>query len=279
MITRHLGKRLYDLADGRLENAENLEAMAHLETCSACSRVWHEALSARLALQTSGSGIDMRFSQRLLDRARIAEIAGAEPRRQAKAARGIRPHVLRATALASVALVFALAALYVLGEPHQVSLRSFAADSGHGARSLALVNHPIAAEGGVASWDDPAWEGTDIVPLSSVVVERDGAPVLRATAVFGPQQMVISELRGQLVVDPADGLVRTEAESHTVYVLEGVEVTVLFESGDSVIRIDCYCELHIVLDATAEFPEAQPPGVLERIGSGVATVASAVTGG
>ena len=86
MITRHVTKQLNLLIDGRLEREDALKAMGHLAECEWCTTEWEALRRDRGALQTSGSGIDMRSAQKLLNRERIAVIAQTEPRRHAKVA-------------------------------------------------------------------------------------------------------------------------------------------------------------------------------------------------
>jgi hypothetical protein len=277
VTTRHLGKRLYLLVDGRLDRADAIEAMTHLEDCEACTNEWREILRAREALQTSGSGIDMRFARRLLDRDRIAEIAQAEPKRHVKVASGVRPHVVRATALGTVATIAVLSVLYALGEPDRVGIDSLA--------SANAENGPVRVVGeegpdprSLDPWAHPVWDDSEFVPISAWILDDDGVPMLQATVLLGEHEMLITERKGRLVVRPDDAVVRAEDTSREVYLVDGDDSAVVFESADAVVMIGCTCPMDSLLGAVDEFPEASGQGVLARLGSGVGEVADAVTG-
>jgi hypothetical protein len=279
MTTRHLGKRLSQLLDGRLNDEETLEAMAHLESCPACNEEWDDLRRDREALQTSGSGIDMRNAQKLLNRDRIAEIAQAEPRRHVKVAGGVRPHFMRATLLSTAGVTVVLALLYALGEPGVVSPDAFVAEAVHHGPDLRIVPSSSAADEVLAPWVHPEWGEGTIAPAQAVRTEANGVRVVRALVFVGDDELMVSEVKGQLPSEPTDPLVRVEHEARDVFQIEGEDSTIFFESEDAVVRLDCTCSLESLLAVADTFPESRDPGVFERLGQGVGAVANAVTGG
>ncbi len=279
MTARHLGKRLFPLLDGRLDRAETLEAMAHLDSCPGCSQEWADLRRDREALQTSGSGIDMRFAQKLLDRDRIAEIAQAEPRRHIKVAGGVRPHFLRATLLSAAGVTIVLMLLYALGEPGVVGPEAFIAGSAN--HEAVLRNFPSseAQQEALAPWVHPMWREGTVAPVSAVRMEANGVHIVVAVVIVGNDELTVSEAKGRLPADLGDPLVRVNHDAREVFQVEGEDSTIFFESENSVVRIDCSCPLESLLAVADTFPESRDLGVFERLGQGVGAVASAVTGG
>ena len=279
MTTRHLGKRLCLLLDSRLDRDETLRAMAHLDECEACSEEWESLRRDREALQTSGTGIDMRFAQRLLDKERIAEIALAEPKRHAKAATGAHPHVLRATVLSASGVVGILAILYILGQPKEIPLETFLYGSQYSGLAIGTSAAPaMTSVPDMEAWAHPVWDAPVDAQVEAVVFTDGSGRILSATMVVAAEEFTVTERKGQLPADVSNVLERTGTESRDVFLLEGDGTSVLFESGNKVVKIDCACPVEDLVGFADTFPEGRAPGVLERLGEGVGVFADAVTG-
>lgn len=279
MTTRHVTRQLNLLIDGRLAREDALKAMGHLAECEWCTAEWEAMRRDREALQTSGSGIDMRSAQRLLNRERIAVIAQTEPRRHAKIARSVHPHVLRGSLLVAAGVVGILTILYVLGEPKEVQLSTlFDGASAHG---LAAPTESQMSAGGIdvlATSGQPEWASEEIVPLGMVIQENDGIRISHTTARMGDQEMVVTESRGRLPHDVDEVLERSDQGNRAVYL--GDDGTgVVFASGDSVVRITCDCSEETLVVIVDAFPDEQHPGLLTRVGDGMGAIADVVTGG
>ncbi len=176
MTTRHLGKRLYALVDGRLSREDAYVAMAHVGECAECAAKWEALRKDRIALQTSGTGIDMSFTSHLLDRERIAEIARDEPKRHVRAARGkvVNVAVIGVVLFAGGALFLGI--LWKLGAPPEVGLQVAAIPDAATASSVQLMGAPrMRLEGSLVSWVHPVWETSTLIPIdASVIHTADG---------------------------------------------------------------------------------------------------------
>ncbi|MCJ7827057.1 MAG: zf-HC2 domain-containing protein [Demequinaceae bacterium] len=280
MLSRHVIRQLNLLIDGRLEREDALKAMAHLEGCERCTAEWDALRRDREALQTSGTGIDMRSAQRLLGRERIAVLAQAEPRRLAKAATGVRPHILKGTIMAASGVIAILSILYMLGEPREIPLSSLLpGNTIYGPTVSTLVmDNADARENAIAS-ESPAWQVPEMTPLGTIIVDDNGARVSRTTVLMGENRFTVTERRGRLPKDVEDFLQRSDQGEREVFLFDEEGSGVMFESGDNVISIDCDCSLDVLVGIVNTFPEESSPGVLTRLGDGVGVIADAVTGG
>ncbi|MBN2177729.1 MAG: zf-HC2 domain-containing protein [Demequinaceae bacterium] len=280
MLNRHVIRQLNLLIDGRLEREDALKAMAHLERCERCTAEWEALRRDREALQTSGSGIDMRSARKLLERERIAVLAQAEPRRLAKAATGVRPHVLKATVLVASGVISVLTILYILGEPKEIPLsRLLPGNTIYGPTVSTLADSNLGARDQVVAYETPAWLAEDMTPLGTIVGEDDGARVSQTTVLFGENCLTVTERQGRLPRDVGEHLERSDQGEREVFLLDEEGSGILFESGDSVITVGCDCTLDVLVGIVDSFPEESSPGILTRLGDGVGAVADAVTGG
>jgi len=278
--TRHVTRQLNLLIDGRLGREDALKVMGHLAECELCTAEWDALRRDREALQTSGSGIDMRFAQKLLNRERIAVIAQTEPRRHAKVARSVRPHVLRGSLIAVSGVVGILTILYMLGEPKEVQLSAFVeGNSVNGLTSHAI--YPLGAGGmnSLVTSGQPGWASEEITQLGTVIQENNGVRVSRTTARMGENEFIVTESRGRLPQNVGEVLERSDQGGREVFLLDGDGSGVLFASGDGVVMIDCSCSGEALAGVVEAFPEEQPPGVLTRVSDGMGEIADAVTGG
>lgn len=279
-MAHHVTRQLSLLIDGRLERPDALKAMAHLAECETCTSEWAALRKDHEALQTSGSGIDMRFAQRLLDRERIAVIAQAEPRRHAKAASTMRPHVLRGTLMVASGAIGILAILYLLGEPQEIPVSTLiAGNSATGQAVMAIsVNGADKADTLVAS-GHPEWVDSEMVPLETVTLEEDGIRLSQTTVRMGENQFVVTEGHGRLQRDIGEVLEQSTQGDRAVFLVDGEGAGILFASGDMVVMIDCSCSEEVLIGVAEYFPEESPPGVLTRLGDGVEELADVVTWG
>jgi hypothetical protein len=281
VTTRHLGKRLYALVDGRLSREDAYVAMAHVGECEECAARWQALREDRIALQTSGTGIDMSFASHLLDRSRIAEIARDEPRRHVRAAhgRGVNVAVLGISALAGGALVLGL--LWNLGAPPEVGLEVAAPPDQSTAASVQLMGAPrMRVEGSLISWVHPPWESTDVIPVDAAVIQMaDGTTVLVASILAGGEPIRVIEQRGTLPAGFGAGLPKGMATDREVYVVSENPSQIVWDAGGVVVSLGCTCAVDVLESVASEFPDGHEPGVLERLGDGLESVANAVAGG
>lgn len=281
MTTRHLGKRLYALVDGRLSRDEAYVAMAHVGECAECAAQWQALRRDRIALQTSGTGIDMSHARGLLDRDRIAEIARDEPRRHVKAAkgRGVNIAVVAVSILATGAL--AVGVLWRLGAPPEVGLEIAEAPDAASASNVQLLGAPgMRSEGSLVAWVHPSWESSNIIPVDAAVIQSDDGPtVLVARVLAGGEPVTVTEQKGTLPAGFGSEFPMGGATGHEVYVVSEEPAQVVWDAGGVVVGLACDCTVDILESVASQFPNGNEPGVIERLGDGLRAVADAVTGG
>ncbi len=281
MTTRHLGKRLYSLVDGRLSRDEAYVAMAHVAECDECAEKWEALRRDRVALQTSGTGIDMSFTQHLLDRDRIAEIARDEPRRHVKAARGkgVNVIVVAASTLAMGAL--ALGVLWRLGAPAEVGLEIAAAPDKSTASSVRLMGAPgMRLEESLVSWVHPSWETSGVIPVDAAFIQTaNGTTVLVARVLAGGDSVTVTEQKGTLPAGFGSEFPMGGVTDHEVFVVSDEPAQVVWDAGGVVVGLTCDCSIDVLESVASQFPNGNEPGVLERLGDGLRVVADALSGG
>ncbi len=281
MTTRHLGKRLYALIDGRLSREDTYVAMAHVGECEECAERWEALRKDRIALQTSGTGIDMSFTSHLLDRTRIAEIARDEPRRHVRAARGrgINVAVAGVSLLASGAIVLGL--LWRLGAPPEVSLEVAVAPDQATASSVQLMGAPrMRVEGSLVSWIHPAWESSSVIPVDAAVIQTaEGTTVLVARILAGGESIRVIEQKGTLPSGFGESHSMGSETDQEIYVLSDDPSQIVWDAGGVVVSLDCTCPIEVLEAVASQFPDGNEPGILERLGDGLQVVADAVAGG
>lgn len=280
MTQRHLGDRLHDLLDNRLSREAAAEAMAHLEECADCTARWNGLRAAREALHSSEAGIDMRFTSRLLDRDRMAEIARAEDPRHVRAARprDRRPLVL-STSL-SVMLAALVGAAYAAGEPDDVDPDLTASSATGAALSVASMDSQGMRTGQqLREWLQPDWESADLTPVEASVVRADsGATVLVATLLSGSQPVLLTEQQGHLpehyVADkPVVSIGGIEA-----YVVGSSPSQLVWQAGEVVVSLTCTCAVSTLEEVAGAFPTDDEPGFVDQVMTGFGVFADALTG-
>jgi anti-sigma factor RsiW len=280
MSNKHLGNRVHDLLDGRLNRDQSYVAMAHLGECEECNRLYQELRQAREALNSSSAGIDMRFTEQLLNRERIAQIASGESPAQAKAASGRerRPAVL----LGIVPLVLILAVLggaYLVGAPDEVALE-FAEESPNNAQTVALAG-PDAMRSGdlLRSWLHPEWDDSGLIPVGAHVTRSDdGRRVLVASLLAYDIPIGVTEQHGQLDPDALHQLPRAAVVGVDAYVLSYDPAQLVWQTGDVVIAVGCECPIGMLENVAATFPVAEQPGFVDRVIDGLGEMADTVSG-
>lgn len=285
MSDQHLGDDIHDLLDNRLSATQTADAMRHLDVCADCRLRWDDLREAREALQTSSAGIDLTFSQDLLDRDRIAEIARAESKQQARAARGKGRRPMLTSLIVLVAVTTGVGAAYVAGSPAEVSLE-FAEEpvltgspqpgtlqAAHGTRPSATVSYMGATSmrGGeeLRSWVHPDWKETGVTPVeASVMTTRDGDLVLVASILFDRQPIVITEQHGQLseaLVEQAEAMDLGHTQA---YILSESPRQLVWQTGDVVISATCSCPLATLHEVAKCFPAQKDSRFTTRIFDG-----------
>lgn len=280
MTAKHLGERVHDLLDNRLSRADAYAAMEHLGECDNCSARWRELRAAREALNSSEAGIDMRFTQQLLDRERMAQIAKGESRHRARVASGRarRPITLAVTG-ASLAVV-ALAAAYSAGAPTPVDHEFAAASSLGGAQSVAF-HGPDSMRAGdqLSAWVQPDWHATGLVPIEAKVVHGpEGSTVLVAALLADMEPVIVTEQRGRLVDSLVEDLPRADVDGREVYIVSDDPAQVVWQSREVVVSALCECEMSTLETVAAAFPADHEPGFVDRVATGVGELADALTG-
>lgn len=276
----HLGDDIHDLLDGRLSSARTCEAMAHLDACPECAMRWDELRAAREALKTSTAGIDLRFTQQLLDRDRMAEIAKGESKHRARAARGRDRRPLVGIVASVAVVIVGMAAAYRAGSPEEVAL-TFAEGTGPSESSVQFMGaHSMRSGDQLRSWVHPDWEETGLVPVEAKVVRsRTGANVLIASMLANLEPVVVTQQHGHL----KDSLVarfETVDLGHTdAYVVSERPLQLVWQTGDVVIAASCSCALVTLHAVATTFPAQESPGFAERIVAGLGEFANAATGG
>lgn len=286
MSERHLGDELHDLLDNRLSAARTAESMRHLDACADCRMRWDDLRNAREMLQTSSAGIDLTFSQDLLDRDRIAEIARDEPKQQVRAARGKDRRPMLASLIIFVALSVGVGAAYVAGTPGEVSLE-FAEQpvlvaSGGGdetaTTSLATKPHSTVAYMGATSmrggeelrsWVHPDWHETGVTPVEASLVQTDnGEVVLVASLLYDRHPIVITEQYGQLSSALVEHAEEVDLGHTQAYVLNEWPWQLVWQTGDVVISATCSCPLATLQEVAECFPAQENPHFAARVFDG-----------
>ncbi|WP_062296704.1 anti-sigma factor family protein [Demequina maris] len=279
MTGRHLGDRIHDLLDHRLSSEAAAEAMAHLERCDECAARWREMRAAREALNSSEAGIDLRFTQQLLDRDRMAEIAQQETRRRARAARGRdrRPVVL--TLSLTLILVAVIGAAYVAGAPEDVDPSvSAAADTA----GLSVDRMDAGAlRAGVLSgdWIQPDWQSSGFKPVEATVREASsGARYLSYTLLTGDDKVLVVEQQGRLAYKAVASLPRVDAGGLDAYVIDTWPSRLAWQAGGIVVAVQCSCALDTLEQVAAAFPQDDEPGPVDQVLAGLGVFGDALTG-
>ncbi|WP_062288083.1 anti-sigma factor family protein [Demequina phytophila] len=279
MTARHLGERIHDLLDNRLSSESAAEAMAHLEECDECSRRWEGMRAAREALHSSEAGIDMRFTQQLLDRDRMAEIASHETRQRARAARGRdrRPAVL--TLSLTLILVAVIGAAYVAGEPSDID-PGLSASSDDGGASIIHLDPAAMREGeAMGDWIHPDWQSSGFTPVEAAVREApSGSRVLVYTLVSEGESVLALEQRGRLAHDRVAALPVVEVGGLDTYVVGTDPSRLVWQAGELVVALQCECSLDTLEDVAAQFPQDGEPSLADQIMTGLGVFGDALTG-
>lgn len=269
MSGRHLGDRIHDLLDGRLNRDKTYAAMAHLGECEQCAARFHELRAAREALSTAEAGIDMSFAQRLLDRERIAQIAAQEPPSRIRAVQPKDHRPVIAASMAGVAASILIVVAWVLGAPAQVGLEFVTTASGAAQPVAHMGAQGMRSGDQLRSWIHPDFSESRIVPIEAKVLQRaNGSNVLVATMLHGADVIVVTEEHARLA-PVVDQLPRAAVDGIEAYVLNVAEpAQLVWQTGDVVIALGCECPLAALEAVAAEFPTADEPSFVDRIGEG-----------
>ncbi|WP_084039399.1 anti-sigma factor [Demequina sp. NBRC 110053] len=280
MNEHHLGESVHDLLDNRLSPAQAARAMHHLEACVECRSRWDELRAAREALKTSEAGIDLRFTQQLLDRERMAQIAQGESKQRARAARPPDRRPMLAVAAVVAVLTVMVTAGYVAGEPDEVALE-FAEPEETVAASAAVTQvgaQAMRSGEELRSWVHPDWESTGLVPVEARVMRSStGENVLVASMLARLEPILVAQQHGQL-----PGVIAEYYESvdlgHTVaYVLSEQPRTLVWQTGDVVISLKCTCTASTLEAVASAFPAHGEPTFVDRVTDGLSEIADVVT--
>ena len=278
MSEQHLGDDLHDLLDNRLSPARSADAMAHLDECAECRSKWDDLRAARDALKTSTAGIDMRFTEQLLDRDRIAEIAKGEPKHQARAARppDRRPLLVAAIACALAGIVVVTA--YVVGQPDEVSLQFAERDDSAGTAVMRMGAQTMRSGDQLRSWVHPDWEATDLVPVEATVVRsRSGENVLVASILAEVEPIVVTEQHGRLSPVVTEYYSPVDLGHTDGYLVSDYPRQLVWQTGDVVISVTCTCAPAILEEAALAFPAHGDPTVIDRVFDGVREISDFMT--
>ncbi|GIG53561.1 hypothetical protein [Demequina activiva] len=278
MSEQHLGDDLHDLLDNRLSPARCAAAMAHLEACDECRSKWDDLRAARDALKTSTAGIDMRFTEQLLDRDRIAEIAKGESKHQVRAARppDRRPLLVAALACALAGLVVISA--YVVGEPEEVSLEFAESDDVSGTAVVRMGAQTMRTGDQLRSWVHPDWEATGLVPVEATVVRaRSGENVLVASMLAQVEPIVITEQHGRLSPLVTEYYTPVDLGHTSAYLVSDHPRQLVWQTGDVVISVTCTCAPALLEEAALAFPAHGDLTVVDRVLDGLREISDAVT--
>jgi anti-sigma factor RsiW len=279
--SKHLGESIHDLLDGRLRGDKAYAAMAHLGECEECASRFHELKEARDALTSSEAGIDMRFTQKLLDRERIAEIAAGDTSLSLKPRRSVRRTPVIAAATLVVIAVVLVGVAWQVGAPGEVTL-AFAAPRQIGAAPVAYANTQQMRSGDMLqSWIHPDFSTSGVTPVEARVVQRtDGGLVLLATILAGPEgkQVTVMQQHGYLSQSATAQMPRANVKRAQVFVVENESYSpmVVWQTGDVVVALSCECSLTTLESVAEKFPSASDPGFADRVSQGFSTLASAV---
>ena len=302
MSDQHLGEELHDLLDNRLSATRTAASMRHLDECADCRMRWNDIREAREALQTSSAGIDLTFSQNLLNRDRIAEIARDESKQQARAARGKDKRPMLAVLIIFVAFSTSVGAAYVAGTPAEVSLEfvqqpalaasgmqaaafeaagppqsqslqsgtSEAAHPHHESATVAYMG-PTSMRGGesLRRWVHPDWKESRITPVeAAVVTTRGGEMVLVASVLFDRHAMVITEQHGQLSSALTEHAESVDLGHTDAYIVSESPWQLVWQTGDVVISATCSCPLATLQEVAECFPAQEDPNFTKRVVDG-----------
>jgi anti-sigma factor RsiW len=280
VTAKHLGEQIHELLDHRLNRADTYAAMDHLAECPECSERWRELRAAREALHSSKAGIDLRFTQQLRDRERMAHIAAGESKHRARAAsgRGRQPLTV-ALAFVTVA-VLGMSAAYVVGAPEPLTLE-FAEGPSAGANASVAFHGPDSMRAGeqLRSWVHPDWEESGLVPIEAKVVQRgNGANMLVASVLVNLEAVVITEQHGQLVDARNSDLDHVEISGVTVFIVGENPAQVVWQAGEVVISASCDCAMGTLESVVGSFPSDGQPGFFDRVYAGFGEFAGVLTG-
>lgn len=280
MTSKHLGESIHDLLDGRLRGDKAYAAMAHLGECEDCAGRFHQLKAARDALTSSQAGIDMRFTQRLLDRERIAEIAAGEAARSTTATRPARRTPLVMAASLVIVAVVLVSVAWQAGAPEEVTLE-FANPREGNAAPVAYVDTQAMRSGELLrSWIHPDFSTSSLIPIEANVVRgHHGELVLVASILAGPDQVTVIQEHGHLSPSETDQMPSADVDGADVFVVEshpGYSSTVVWQTGDVVVALSCECSLTTLESVAEEFPSASDPGFVDRVAEGFTVLADAV---
>jgi len=277
---KHLGERIHDLLDNRLSRSDAYAAMEHLGECDDCSARWRELREAREALNSSEAGIDMRFTQQLLDRERMAQIAKGETRHRARAASGRARRPITAAAATVSVLVLSVAAAYSAGAPKAVDYQFAAAPSLGGAQSVAF-HGPDSMRAGdqLGNWVQPDWHASGLVPIEAKVVRNpEGSTVLVAAILSDMEPVIVTQQHGRLVQSLVEDLPRADVEGRNVYIVSEDPAQVVWQTREVVVSALCECDMATLEAVASAFPADKQPGFVDRVATGVGELADALTG-
>ena len=271
MTSKHLGEKIHDLLDGRLRGAQAAAAMAHLEECADCTARFQELRAARDALNTASAGIDLSFAQGLLDRDRIANIAAHEPSGNARAAAPPDHRPMALAIIIGAAATAVLGTAYMMGAPAKVGLEFVSASGTPSAQPVAYMDPQGMRTGDqLRSWIHPDFATSNLVPVEARVLQRtNGSNVLVATLLRGMDVVVVTQEHATLTVVAGD-LPRADVTGIDVYVVSSEAPSqVVWQTGDVVIALGCECALATLESVAGEFPTADGPGLVDRVGAGL----------
>ena len=279
MTSKHLGESVHDLLDGRLRGDKAYAAMAHLGECEDCAARFHQLKAARDALSSSQAGIDMRFTQRLLDRERIAEIAACEVSKPSRSHRSTRRQPIAVAASLVIIAVVLVGVAWQVGAPHEVTL-AFAAPREGNAAPVAYADTQEMRSGELLrSWIHPDFSTSSLAPIeASVVKSRNGNLVLVASLLAGNDEVKVMEAHGHLSPREIAYMPSADVKRADVYVVESdpYSSTVVWQTGDVVVALSCECSLTTLESVAEEFPSASDPGFVDRVAEGFSALADAV---
>lgn len=279
MSSRHLGESIHELLDGRLRGDRAYAAMAHLGECEDCAARFHELKTARDALSSSQAGIDMRFTQKLLDRDRIADIAASEVASSSRSHRSTRRQPVALAASLVVIAVVLVGVAWQVGAPNEVTL-AFAAPREGGAAPVAYADTQAMRSGELLrSWIHPDFSTSSLVPIeASVVTGRNGNLVLVAELLAGNDEVTVKQAHGHLSQSETASMPSADVKRADVFVVESNphSSTVVWQTGDVVVALSCECSLTTLESVAEEFPSASDPGFVDRVTEGLSALADAV---
>jgi len=279
VTSKHLGESIHDLLDGRLRGDKAYAAMAHLGECEDCAARFHQLKAARDALSSSQAGIDMRFTQKLLDRDRIAEIAACEVSKPSRSHRSTRRQPIAVAASLVIIAVVLVGVAWQVGAPNEVTL-AFAAPREGNAAPVAYADTQEMRSGELLrSWIHPDFSTSSLAPIeASVVKSRNGNLVLVASLLAGNDEVTVKQAHGHLLPSEIAYMPSADVKRADVYVVESdpYSSAVVWQTGDVVVALSCECSLTTLESVAEEFPSASDPGFVDRIEEGFSALADAV---